>query len=250
MHKPSETPLYPPLFSDIEPLPAPCPPVIDGRTVAVSYLMRYVSNLSFYKPGANGPEKICIPEANMVNGFPDYEKFISLPALAVLAGKVTYQPNSLTPFIVEDTVDVYCKGHVLHIHDEHNETISLELWAAKQSDIRAFVAGFAAAFQPSQALTGLRFVMKEYYDTPVVFTLLSSQITEDPDAALNRRRAIIEIDMRFNVGSLEPINGIRPKVQINTTLRSNRFERLCGVDSFYILIYEVKHGWLHKALRL
>lgn len=235
MHTPSEKPLYSPLFGEVDPPPKPCLPAVDGRSVALDYLKRYISNLSFYKQGANGLDKICIPEANIVNGYPDYEKFISMPAMAIISGKAIYQPNGLTPAVVESTANVYCKGYVLHLHDEYDETISLELWAAKQPEIRALVAGFASAFQPAQTLTGLRFVMKEYYDAPVIFTLISSQITEDPDSALNRRRAIVEVNMRFNIYSLEPINEFRPRVQINTLLRSNRFERLRTADLAYIL---------------
>lgn len=217
MHEPAQPPDPSPLWGDVYPPPAhQCPPATpDGATQALELFGKYLANLEFWKHSPTGPEKVCIPDKQIFIGFPDYETNLKLPSAVMLGGKVNYNPNNLTPIIVEETRDKYCSGYVLHVHDEHEENFTLEVWAAKPQELSAYVRGIATAFQPSESITGIRFIMHTYYDVPVIFTLLSHQIVNDPDSALNRRRAAFEINMRFNVVSLEPYRPLDPYVIVN-----------------------------------
>lgn len=216
------TPAQPPegtLWKDVYPPPDKVcpPPVPDGRTQALDLLKRYLGNLKFYKEGVNDTAKpLCVPDANIKEQAPDYEDDLEMPAIGMIAGEGEYLARSLTPTLDESTVDKYCPGTVVHIHDEYSETVTLEIWTSTKQELRAITGGIESAFQPSQEYTGLRFVMRGYYNGTVIFTLISKQIIDDADASLKRRKAQIKVHFRFNVLSLEPYRDFAPRVQVET----------------------------------
>jgi len=218
-HPPKPTPQPFQLFSDIDPKKANIPPVPfpDPRTQAITLLSDYLSGLKFYRPGNTDGTYIefCIPQKNVQIDFPDYEKDFDLPAMVFLAGKGDFKPNNLTPIVNERSKDVFFNGYALHIHDEYEETFTLELWAAHRSEMRAMANALSTMFQPAYSISGIRFYMQNYYDNPVIFTLLSSQIQEEADAALKRRRCTYEINMRFNILSLEPYMPFDPNIAVD-----------------------------------
>lgn len=218
MHPPKPEPQPFQLWTDVYPPRGDkAPATLDGRTTAIQLFSDYFSNLKFYAQANNGNfTEFCVPAANIQIDYPDYEENYKLPGAAILAGKGTFNPNGFGPIPIEASKDVFKEGYILHVHDEYEETFILELSAAKREQIRALAGAVSTMFQPSMEITGLRFFMKGYYDTTVIFTLISSQIIEEPDASLDRRRCNIEINMRFNVVSLDPYKNMVPMVEVET----------------------------------
>lgn len=223
MHPPKPTPEPSQLFEDVFPKEANKPPPLpDGRTEALKTFLAYLTNVKYFKEGAEPGSFIefCIPEKNVEIDFADYESEFALPGLAVLAGEGKYNPNNLTPIVVEGSEEVYAPRTVLHIHDEREETFTLEFWAEFRAEIRGFSSAFEKMFQPSQEITGIRFYLKRYCDRPVLFTLVSSQIQEETDAANKRRRVSFQVNMRFDIVSLEPYRYISPDTIVTVEVNS------------------------------
>lgn len=217
MHPPKPTPSPEQLFASVYPPEAnPPPPVADGRQEALTTFLAYLTNVKYFKDGANPGEFIefCIPEKNVEIDFADYETDFALPGLVVLAGEGKYNPNNLGPIFVEGSQNQYAPRTALHVHDEYEETFTLEFWAAFKTEIRGFRSAIEKMFQPSQSITGIRFYLQNYYDAPVLFTLVSSQIQEETDAANKRRRVTFQVNMRFNVLSLEPYRDFEPETVV------------------------------------
>lgn len=207
------------VFGDIFPPKAVVPFLpIDGRTAALHVLRDYVCNLVFQRyAGPNvPPTQFTILPANFNIEWPDYVKDEVFPSIAIVSSRADYDVIGLVSYIEEDTIDLYKPGTVLQWQAEYVETINLEIEVSKKSERRAILAGLETAFSPTEQMSGLRFKMPEYYDELVCFTLMRREVMDVPDSARNRRKAQLEMQMRFNIVSLVNTTNSKVYVKVNT----------------------------------
>ena len=201
-------------YGEVWPLGAPIPPSsVDGRTAALRVLQRYISELTFWRPGAEGggaPIAFTIPKENFHIEMPDYNTPVEMPSIGVVPGKGEYLPVGFGPMLEEETADVFAKGTTLLRQYEYQEVIILEGWCSKRPERRALLAGLDVAFMPSEGIGGLRLLVPEYYRQTVCFTALTRNIPDSPESADNRRIAQVELEMRFNVVQLVHTNTLEP----------------------------------------
>jgi len=190
-------------------------PAVDGRTVALTILQHYISELTLNRPDANG--KIIpysIPLENIHIEQPDNEADLKFPSIVFRPGEGVLDTIGLTCYLDESTRDVYRAGYVVQEQGEYREIITLECWAASKAIRRSLLAGLSAALVPIEQMYGLRFRMPDYYDRTVCFSLASSTSPDDPDNARNRRWGIMQLEMRFNLSVLYPYVEIEPEIDV------------------------------------
>jgi hypothetical protein len=193
-------------------------PAIDGRTAALHVLRDYITNLTFwrYAGPSTPPKPFQIDPRNVHIEWPDHETDLVFPSIAVVHSRADYDVIGLVSYIEEETQDLYAPNTVLQWQAEYVETINLEIWVSKKSERRALLAGLETAFSPTEQASGLRFKMPEYYNELVVFTLMRREVMDEPDAARNRRRAQLEMEMRFNIVRLVNVVDAQPVIKVNT----------------------------------
>jgi hypothetical protein len=204
-------------FGELFPPKANPPPLaVDGRTVALETLAAYIATLDFFRPGDTGgpPTKFRIPESNFHIEWPDYVEEMVFPSIAVVHSRASYDVIGLVSYVEESTRDVYAPGTVLQWQAEYVETINLEVWTSKKAERRSLLAGLETAFSPTEQMSGLRFRMPNYFNELVCFTLLRREVMDEPDSPKNRRRAQLEMQMRFNIVSLVNYTTMKPQVQV------------------------------------
>jgi hypothetical protein len=181
-------------------------PTVDGRSVALSMLALYISELTFLRPGAIGkpPIPMRIPLENIFIEEPDANVDLKMPSIVFRdIGGGDYLTIGLCSFIDEATYNKFGRGTVLQVQTEYNETVTVEIWASTRAERRAIIAGLECALVPTEQLSGIRFLLPDYYDQTATFTLNRSTRVED-NAGQNRRLARLEVEMRFNV--VRPVN--------------------------------------------
>lgn len=197
----------------------PPPPAFDGRTVALRLLRQFISELTFYRANAEGlpPIPFQIAEKDIHIEWPDNEDDLIFPSIALLStGPANYDMIGLTGYIEENTRDKHGRGTVVQWMNEYRENLVLEIWASKKSERRAILAGLEAALSPTEQMYGLRFTMPDYFDELVCFSLNDREIIDDPDAAKNRRRARMTIQMRFHQVALVNYNELWTTTKVET----------------------------------
>jgi len=189
---------------------------VDGRTVALRILRDYVCALVFYLPMEEGcPPKPfqLLPEnfhLEWQRGLADNMKF---PSCVIEGSRAEYDSIGLVSYIEESTRDVYAPNTVLQWQAEYIETINLELWASEEPALRSMLAGIETAISPTEQMSGLRFRMPDYFDELVCFTLNRRENYGESDASKGRRRAQVELEMRFNIVAL--IDTVQLQVQVS-----------------------------------
>lgn len=200
--------------------PNPPPLPVDGRTVALRVLRKYLGELTFLKPAGRDPQgkalplvEFKIPERNILIGWPDYEKAMEFPSVTFLHGVGNYDTIGLTGYVEENTRDKYGIGTVVQWMSEYREDVILEIWANKKPELRSILAGIETALSPTEQMYGLRFRMPDYFDELVCFTVGTRQEFDEADSAKNRRHAHITLEMRFTVVAL--VNYVLARPEIN-----------------------------------
>lgn len=207
------------VFPKRPPVPAATQEV-DGRTVALRILRDYVTALVFYLPNAKGLPPIpfqMLPEnfhLEWQRGMPDSLKF---PSCVVEGSRSDYDAIGLVAYVEESTRDVYAPGTVLQWQAEYIETINLELWASEEPSLRSMLAGIETAISPTEQMSGLRFRMPDYFNELVCFTLNRRENYGESDASKGRRRAQVELEMRFNIVALVDY----VQLQVSTSVETN-----------------------------
>lgn len=205
------------------PRPNPPPPVVDGRTVALRILKKYITELVFYRPGgkdkngvACGPIPFKVLPENVHIEWPDDPVDLDdFPAIVMLSTQAaTYEPIGMTSYLQEETRDLYSPGTVVQWQSEFTETFALEIWADSKPQRRSLLAGLETSLVPSEQMSGIRFRMPDYFDQLVCFSLESRQMVDDDFATKNRRRVQLMIQMRFNVVALVNYTTLEPQVTV------------------------------------
>jgi hypothetical protein len=196
----------------------PPPPPVDGRTVALNILGDYIAALEFFVPAAVGspPKLLQIPRNQIHIEWPDHEQDLIYPSITVVQSRADYDVIGLVAYVEETTRDVYAPGTVLQWQAEYVETINLEIEAATKAERRSIISGIETAISPTEQMSGLRFRMPDYFNELVCFTLNRREVMDTPDSAKYRRRAQLEIEMRFNIVSLVNYREFNPVVKVDT----------------------------------
>lgn len=200
----------------------PSPPLVDGRTTALRILKKYLREITFYRHGGYDENKVEKPpiawrlaERDIHIEWPDAPEDVHLPAVAFLSSSpAEYDAIGMTSYVDESTLDKYGAGTVIFWCSEYIETFQIELWCETKAQRRAMLVGMEKAMTPLEYMAGIRFRMPDYYDQLVCFSLNSRTLVDDENATKNRRKAILDVEMRFNVVALYPVNQLQPELRI------------------------------------
>lgn len=206
-------------FGDVFPAKANPPPLaVDGRTVALRLFKQYICSLDFYREMAKGqkPQHFRIDPQNFEIEWADEVKDLNTPGCVVLDQPATYEVIGLTSYVEEDSINKYAFGTVVQWQSEYTETFLLEIHASKKPERRSLLAGIEVMLSPTEQMYGLRLRMADYFDQTVCFTLSKRRLNEDNMSSLNRRKATIEIEMRFNLVALVNATSLSVRATANT----------------------------------
>lgn len=203
------------------PRPNPFPGPDDARTAALRSLQAYLCAIDIQRMGGfntltekrEEPETYRIPQASMLIGWPDFEEKLSFPSVVMLSGGKTNNDYPLTPYIDEDSFDVYGKGTVLQVLYEYNEPIILEAWATKKPELRGIMRAFEAMCMP-QGAGAIYMKAQNYFDRTARFMFTASQLQENATSAIGRRVGQIFFDLSINVVRLVNATTLTPVVQV------------------------------------
>lgn len=180
----------------------PSPPLAtaDAREQALRVLALFISRLVFtHEPDVAGspPVRFSVQRDHVHIYQPD--ELVQAPArdgIGVLPGRADHVPYGLGPSVIlDDTADRFGQGTVLARRGDHVETIGLEVVAAKHPIRLAIVAGLKAALTLDAGSGALRLRLPDYYCLVASFVLMQSEQLDDEDAALNRRRGHLFVQM-------------------------------------------------------
>lgn len=193
---------------------------VDGRTAALRVLRDYVTDLTFYRENREGESKTPLGFQILHRNFhiedPDENTKLVTPSIRIKPGAATYQSIGLGSYVMESTRNVFAPGTVLQWQSEYNERIMLEIIASKKAERRAILSGLETALTPTEQMAGIRFVMPDYYDVSVCYTLNGRPSgVDDSEATHNRRKVQLEIEMRFTIVALVNTVDFTPTVKVN-----------------------------------
>jgi hypothetical protein len=196
----------------------PPSPVVDGRTAALRILKEYISELTFLRDGGQGPGvSFKVKDtAIFIDSYPDAVTEGQLPSIAFVPGRAEYVALGLGNFIEEASQDVYGAGTVVQWQAEYTENMTLEIWAGSRAERRAILVGLESALSPTETMYGIRFSMPDYFNQLVCFSLGARTNIDDAEASKNRRKARMEIEMRFNVIALVNYSAMIPRAVVET----------------------------------
>jgi hypothetical protein len=191
---------------------------VDARTAAMRVLRRYISLLQFFRAGDIGgkPIPFRIPEEDIHIEWPDNEVNLRYPSIVFLSqGRAQLAAIGLGTNLIEDSADRFASGTVLQVQNEYTENFAIEIHASKKPERRAILAGLEIALTPTEQMYGIRFTVKEYYDQVCCFSLGEREIFDEADAALNRRRARLYVELRINTVALVNYRRVEPMMKVN-----------------------------------
>jgi len=153
-----------------------------------------------------------IPIKDIHISWPDYEEALQFPSIVLLSGRGQYMPLGMGDTFDNETEDKYKRGTIVQLLSEYVEDFTIEIWANKRPELRSIVAGIEAALSPNDGQYGIRFRVPAYFNQLVLFTISDINITEDADSAMNRRKARMSMQMRFNQCALVNYAKVTPFV--------------------------------------
>lgn len=203
-------------------------PTVEGRSVALSILRKYIGELTFHvptgaqvsatTPGSTKEFRIC-PERFFIEDA-DAIHEAELPAIAITPGKSDYNCIGLCVYLDESTLNKFGKGTVIQWQSEAFEIFTMEVWASSRAMRRALCAGIEVALCPTEYMYGVRFRMPDYWDETVCFTLLDRTNLSNDAARKGRLQTNFSIEMRFNVVALVNANSLQPYTTVDVMDRT------------------------------
>lgn len=211
------------LFGDVYP-PRNLPPVgvpnKDARTIALELLGDYIAELTFKRPGPKGGTDIPfqVRREHFFVDWPTRPEELVMPSITVVHSRARCLPLGLTSYVAEETTNVYAPGTVVQCQAEYRETINLEIWCEEPSQRHAILGGLETAFMPSEQISGVRFVMKRYFNQKVTFDLTGREVIDTESSTLKRRVSQVELAMRLVTVRLVPVQQMRPEYEVYTNV--------------------------------
>lgn len=196
----------------------PAQPAVDGRTRCLRVLAEFLGEVTFFRPGDKGgpPVGYRVPGQNIHIEQPDSPVEGVFPSIVFRPGPAQYLPIGMSPYLDESTRDQFGLGTCLEMLDEYNEQLVIEVWAAKKPERRSLMAALEDLLAaPVEEMYGCRFLVPDYFDRPVTFTLQSRDVPDDPDNVKNRRWGYVQLEMRFDRVRLVNVAPINLQTEVN-----------------------------------
>lgn len=211
------------LFGEVFPNKQNPPPTpVDHRTAALRMLKLYLSELVFIMPTARKPDgsyetaEFRVPKDNIHISTPDAEQEVQFPSIVMLGSKGTYETLGLNNYWDESTYNKYSPGTLLQWQDEYVETITLEIWANKRTQLWSLLSGIETGLTPTETRYGIYLKCKDYFDQVARFSPNDREIVENPgDAVLNRRIARITVEVSIIRVALVNAKLMEPTVEVS-----------------------------------
>lgn len=142
-----------------------------------------------------------------------------LPTIArVGLGNGQHVPYGIGPAQdIEGTEDVFGEGTVLVRLSDYVESFALEVVAATDGVRDAIVAGLEQTFQMQEESLSLRLSLPRYYGQLATFVLQGTQLFQDADAARERRKAHLLVELTVTEVMLVNASTLRPTAQVDAT---------------------------------
>ena len=205
--------------------PDPGIPNIDGRTVSLSWLGRYLAHRTYARTGEVGASPVFFrfPEENFFVDPPGPENDLPYPAIACAGGESEDELIGFTPAADESTIDVYGQGTVAVPMYATMEKLRLQIWSSTLPEMRGLYEGVKESFSPTEGRTGIVVRLPDYYGQTARFTLTGSEWPTDPGSVRNRRWAFVSVTLEFDVTRLVRYARLIPQVvsDVQTTKTSN-----------------------------
>lgn len=215
-------------FGDVQPpRPDPVPPAFDGRTAALKVLQLYLSELTFYRAGEVGGPLVAfqVPRAQIKIEPADDADDGQMPALAFVPGDGASEALGLGAYVEETSKDVYGPGTVVQWQSEYAETFTIEVTARSRAERRALVAGIVRAMSPTEFMYGVRFIMPDYFNQLVVFTIQRRTLSRDFATTVKRRYlAEVQVEMRLTEVALQNYVDVQPTLAVDTKAAGGSFD--------------------------
>lgn len=171
----------------------------DARYYAMRRLGDFIAALTFNRTGDMGKPRIQfrIPRESIHHYNPDDDTELTPPAIGVVPGNGFTDTYWLGPAdVCEGTEGMFGPNTGLLYQGEYVEEFSLEIFAAKEAERRAIVAGLKTILRLGESSSALKLTLPDYFGLTAVFELGTNQYVEDPDTIRNRRRAFIVLTLR------------------------------------------------------
>lgn len=214
-------PPYSVAFGDVYPR-QPSPPFAfqPAREYALDTLKLFISRLEFRRTGGkssgNKPIAFRVPIGDVREWRDDATTTSDngYPTIGFVPGRAANEPYGLGPAReLEETRDQFEPGTVLVLRGDHVETIQIEISCVSPSERSAVFEGLLACFRLQQDSSALKLVCADYFCRVATFSLMSSEVFEDDDALINRRRAQIGIELTIEEVSLVRYRELVPTFQ-------------------------------------
>jgi hypothetical protein len=197
-------------------------PTETARHAMVRALKEWFATLKFKRPDTRGPgvegEPFVVKAPNILEEWPDPEKKLVYPSIAITEGTGVHETLGLTPIVDEASYNVYSPFTALVQLAEYAETLQITLWAADRGERRALLAGLVSAMNPVPNQYGFKLkVSREYFDRIATFQLVREQLIDGEETVRNVRRADLFVEARIPVVKLMPFRELDPRVELEVT---------------------------------
>jgi len=196
---------------------------VPGRKRVLDAFGAYIESLTFYRSGGEG--KPVVPfHVTFYPEQPENETELKLPSIGVVPARGEMIPAGFAPTLLEETRDRYGKGTVVRrLATEWTERLQFEIWAGSKAERAAVITGLEAGLAPLEGVFGLRLRVPRYFHQTVIFTPLAVTIDES-QAEKNRRKALIEVEMRYELVHLVRYTTLRPQVVVDVADHDEPFD--------------------------
>lgn len=192
----------------------PCTPAGEVRQVALEALRDYLAAVDVHFPngrvGQIAKDDIFVTASDDHGGGSE----LALPALGMAGGAAEDELLHLgPPDVDDDTWGIAGPGTALAWTGDYRERVTIEVWASDPEERSAVVQALRRAFRPADGMGTLVLELAKYFDVLARFTLAGSQVVDDQDAARNRRRVLLQVDVEAAVVELVGAAKLQPRVR-------------------------------------
>lgn len=193
----------------------------DPRTLALEKFADFLSTLVFRRTNKVEPDGTVstipfrVRRADIHIEQPDNVRDLKFPSIAFIPATGTYHEFGLGPAqILDSTIDKFAPGTALIETAEYEETLILEVTAAKSAERRAIVGGIEVAMLNQDDSYALRFILPDLFDTTCSFAL-ESRVLVETEAQRNRRVAQLSITMSVCLVQLINVTELKTFVTVD-----------------------------------
>ena len=188
----------------------------DARGAALDALRAYLANCPIRFPngrtGSLHPDDIYVSASSDEGGASE----LHLPSIGFAGGTADDSLPCLgPPELDEESWGIRGPGTALAWIGEHRERLTVEVWTRDDAERRAVIAMLRSAFRPAEDLGSLALPLPKYFGQVARYTLDGHQTIDDADAARNRVRALLFVDLEVAVVQLVGAAKMRPRIRVD-----------------------------------